>query len=555
GKYSIELSDNVSDEFIFSYNFGNQDQIKFLVNNINKISLKNFNRSIFEVVNSVDIKMYFSIINEKNDNVIKNPALFVYEDEDKIYFRRFYLYEMLVVKNILKILSKTDLEIDDKDLSNYISPEIQTKLDTMQLKAIESSIKNRLTLISGGPGTGKTFIISSIIKLFKDRLNYGKNDIITIAPTGKAANRISEAIKGTDIDSLTIHRLLKGSEYKASFFHNSQNPIHYKIVIVDEASMIDLPLMAKLLDALPENVRLILSGDANQLSSVEAGRVFADILSYLSYKNSNYIKLVKSFRYREDSIVEIAKSYLYNILNSVDSYTICDQFINFLIEKKRLIEPQNILEKNIYNKIFDLINIELNFIDYYKISFSDSTKDIVNIYEKSKKIKFLSPVHFTLFGTYNINKSFALYLKNKGIENYLPIIITKNNYQLKLFNGDIGIVIPQEDKLFAYFIENQDENKGQKKIELSNLSNWEPAFCLTVHKSQGSEYDSIVLFLPENVQRYDFITLELIYTAITRAKKDFIIVSTRENLKYILSKKTKRFTGLFEKLKTYSNIV
>jgi exodeoxyribonuclease V alpha subunit len=408
-----------------------------------------------------------------------------------------------------------------------------------------------------------------IILAFISIYNYKSYQIIAVAPTGKAADRISESVneniskfislikdsvKNKDwtdlniddikIESITIHRLLKGSEMSLSFLHNRENKVKYKVVIVDEASMIDIPLMAKLLDALDEDTSLILSGDANQLSSVEAGRVFSDLKEFLydigEKQRSNIIELTKSFRYKEDSIVEKAKDILYKILNVKDDNEkdiLADDFIRLLKEKQR------ILEQEVDIRLFE--NLSKKIVEFNETKFNDEIKNQLLLL---RKLKFLSPLRLSKYGTYNINRMYARYLKTQGETGFIPIIITKNNYQLKLFNGDIGIIKKKDDDIYAYF-EDEGKDSSLKEIALSLLSNWEPAYCLTVHKSQGSEFDTIVLFLPENVENFEFITLELLYTAITRAKEDFYIVSNHKSLKQVMLKRSKRFTGLYDKLK------
>ncbi|HPC38462.1 MAG TPA: ATP-binding domain-containing protein, partial [Exilispira sp.] len=292
-----------------------------------------------------------------------------------------------------------------------------------------------------------------------------------------------------------------------------------------------------------------------QLSSVEAGRVFSDLKDFflLDIKNklnANIVELTKSYRYKAKSIIEESKEILYKILNSKNDEENKKQaecFVELMSKKERLIETE------INNNLFD--RIKKNFEEYnikdfgLVISNIEADDRIKKQFELLRKFKFLSPLRLSKYGTFNINKSFANYLKKIKEKQFIPIIITKNNYQLNLFNGDIGIVEEENDEAYAYF-ENEEKDEPTRKFNLSSLSNWEPAYCLSVHKSQGSEFDIVVLFLPENIDRFEFITLELLYTAITRAKEDFYIVSAKHSLEKVLLKRTKRFTGLFTKLQT-----
>ncbi len=527
------------------------------------------------------------------------PLIFIIENNDKVYFRRFYIYEMLIAQNIGKrlFMDKSSSLIDDNKLQqklNIFLSIFEKELDPLQLEALKCSVLSNFILITGGPGTGKTFILSLIILAHMYLYGLNKKQIIAIAPTGKAANRILEVLKekivylndkipdnqkekfginlSSDqllIDSMTIHRFLGSSEFKLSLKHNRENPASQKLIIVDEASMIDIPLMAKLLDAIDDHSKIFLSGDSNQLSSVEAGRVFADIKEFLSekgYTGKNLIELKKSYRYEKDSFVEKVREKLDNIFIEKDKQKkdyIIDEFIDFVERNNRLLQSNDFFKNEIFNKIINRLN-ELGYNDIFDfetpINLNDSHKDDKSIVDKkefnqfqklNKKFKILTPLKFTTFGTYNLNNIFANFLRTKNYSSFVPIIIMKNNYQLNLFNGDIGFLYSEDEKAYAYFEE--DSNENIRKFPLTALSNWEPAYSITVHKGQGSEFDIIILIIPDDIEKYQFISLELIYTAITRAKKDFIILGSKDNLKSALKNRTKRDTGLFDKLQKYKD--
>jgi len=577
-----EKGDKNKEGVLFSYKFGDFNSTIALIEKINKrkriFDIKNTFENIF---NDLGYNNANNDIEEeedkRNERIIKNPPLFIFETKSKLYFRRFYLYEQLIAKDIFYRLENRQEESKKLvKLQNFIDI-FKNTIDEKQLKAVKSALVNDLTVISGGPGTGKTYILSLIILAYIMIYGYKPNEIIAVAPTGKATKRISESlhdninrfiklikVRNNDlvnkeineailieeddikIESITIHRLLKGSEVSLSFLHNRENKVEYSVVIVDEASMIDISLMAKLLDALKKDAKLILIGDANQLSSVEAGKVFFDLKEFLIEKNEKYnsciVELTKSYRYKENSVVELAKELLNKVLNSKDEqekFKLSEEFIKVLKEKERLIESpiDNELFENLRNKITEF-------------NLSTTNNEIKEQFELLKKFKFLSPLRLSKHGTYNINNMYVRYLKRIDRTKFIPIIITKNNYQLRLFNGDIGIIVEKDDDIYAYF-ESEESDLPLKEFPLSSLSNWEIACCLTVHKSQGSEFDTVVLFLPENVTNFEFITVELLYTAITRAKEDFYIVSNKESLKQVILKKSKRFTGLYDKLHSF----
>jgi len=567
------IDKEIIEELEFFYQFEDLEKIFNLIKSINA------KKPIFQNIYLTELlKTKNYLLDYEKVNI---PfSLFIIEDDDKVYLRRFYLYEIMITKMILNNLiikgnASINPEIEIK-IEKYLNG-IKGALDEMQLKAIENGLKNIFTLITGGPGTGKTFILSLLIKGFLEVFGYVPEQIITVAPTGKAAKRISETLKDLNVESTTIHRLLGSSEYSLSFKYHKENPINYKVVIIDESSMIDIPLMAKLLDALLPDTRLILTGDANQLSSVEAGRVFADLFDYFyninfDKKNSKnqqiysnrLVQLVKSYRYKEDSIVENAKLVLFDILKSNDDAEKekkIDELIKLLNEKEKIIDLP--IDYSLFDKLNEKIGLNSIFEKFKQFSkdYNFDEDKINTIFEINNSLKFLSPLRFTPSGIYNINKIFASYLRKNNLESFLPILITKNNYQLNLFNGDIGLIFSEDEKSYVFFQKqnlkdeknkNDTNNIGIRKFEFKALTDWEPAYCMTVHKSQGSEFNTIVLFLPENIDNYEFITAELFYTAITRAKQDFYIVSNSKTVTKILKNKTKRSTGLLEKLRVFN---
>ncbi len=627
GNTYISINDIEQKEFEFSIEDSEKQKSVFAKNILNALASKNENNSYYYLFESKEkILSFIDLINKKRlvfENIsnlanLKNiycekeflqPPIFIFEQREKFYFRRFYLYEILIAKNISERLEISKLEeitgnakvekqknnidnnINKIDYINAFLEIFSGQFDKLQIDAVKNALLNNFVLISGGPGTGKTFVLSLIVLAHLYIYKMDPSQIIAVAPTGKAAKRVKEILKDKivyfnniikskgekflgdkkffgnkinensfDIDAITIHRFLKSSEYSLSFIHNKKNPIQHKLIIVDEASMIDIPLMAKMLDAIPAESKIILSGDANQLSSVEAGRVFADLKEYLAYNRylQNFIEFKKSYRYEKDSFVENARDLLNDILNEKDSEKIdskISNFIEFLDKNNRLIETKK-FEFKIINDFFKLDEINFNCENIYNL--------LDQLHEINKSFKLLSPLRMTSSGTYSINKLFAKLLKEKGnlqrgdTQGFVPIIITRNNYQLNLFNGDIGFLIDEDDQTFAYFVDKFDEGdlkKDQKypKYPISALSDWEPAYCLTVHKSQGSEFDVVALIIPAEVEKYSFITLELIYTAITRARKDFLIFGSKESLSCVLKNRTKRATGLFEKLVNFSN--
>ncbi len=358
---------------------------------------------------------------------------------------------------------------------------------TRILKRIEEM---KIHIITGGPGTGKT---TSLAEILKNRLN---EKILLAAPTGKAAIRMRESLskQGITLEAKTLHRLLG---YK--------NSLEADIIAIDECSMIDLSMMSKLLDAVPNNCDLYLLGDKNQLASVEAGSVFADICR----KYKHICKELK-INYRAKDAPGIEKLSKQILENSVENF-----------DNENVHYCENYKFSSWYENLFKAENYEeaLKFLKTFQI---------------------LCATKVGKNGTERINKELCD-LARKEKARFTPIIIMENNYQLNLFNGDVGV----KDKEYAYFYVGENEIKS---FSILTLPAHEAAFAITIHKSQGSEYERVAVVYPdkemENENEHVFLTKELLYTAITRAKKECFILGNKEVLANSCKKEIFRASGI-----------
>jgi len=360
------------------------------------------------------------------------------------------------------------------------------------LERINELQKNKkFHIITGGPGTGKT---TSLAKILSNRLN---EKILLAAPTGKAAFRMKESLanQGIELEAKTIHRLLR------------HKPLEANIIAIDECSMVDLPLMSKLLDAAPSDCDLYLLGDKHQLASVEAGSVFADICAKFEKNPDIYTELTKNWRAQESpGIVKLSEEILDNSAKNFDNENVhyCGQ-----------------------------LSIE-NLFEEYKPLFKAENEKEAMIFLKSFQI--LCAIKKGRNGVENINRE--LLLKSKHSK-FTPIIITENNYQQNLFNGDTGV----KDKERAYFL-----NGNEIRIfPLLTLPKYEDAFAITIHKSQGSEYEKVAVVYPEKASEENeqtILTKELLYTAITRAKKECFIFGGESVLAASCKKQIYRASGI-----------
>jgi exodeoxyribonuclease V alpha subunit len=507
----------------------------------------------------------------------------IYE-KNKFYLNRYYIYEKFLSEWIIKKSYSGEVDIVKTDklkkiLNNYFSDDLP-EADMQKLSCISASFFD-LCVISGGPGTGKTTTLVKIIAVLLE-LEYPDNLNIKIcAPTGKAASRLGDAISSLsaeleiakDIRALipdkarTIHRLLKYNP-ESGFFYNRENRLRADVMIVDEASMIDLKLMNDLCSALEDDCRLILSGDRFQLASVSPGSVFGDICkrgekiwyseNYLNFLGKFFEKnLLKEFfseskRSFADSITELKKNYRFGansgIAELAKSIKNCDAENAFNVlnsdEFKDVVFIETGSEKELKQLIYD-------FTDNYYFSILKSA-DPEEAFEKFSEFMILSPLKQGSFGVNKINEIVEnrLFQENEKSESFLwyngkPVMINSNDYRNNLFNGDIGICIDIKGSKNRkiYF---QSDKGGFQEFHPSLLNNYDSVFSMSVHKSQGSEFDNILLVLPEHYS--EVLSRELIYTAVTRARKKVFICGRKDVFKFALNKSHSRESGLYDRI-------
>lgn len=492
-----------------------------------------------------------------------------------LYLHRYFKYESIIFNRINDLLSISDdlfqerlsmLEANKK-LFRSVFPKNEDKETNWQKVAAITSFLQQFSIITGGPGTGKTTTVSKILQLL-----YSIDPELKVAlaaPTGKAATRMAESIKNnanldTSVEEIipsTIHRLLGNIPNSIYFKHNRSNPLPFDLIIIDECSMIDVALFAKLLDAIGPRTRLILLGDKNQLASVEAGSLFGDLcsvpqkLNVFSKKMTDAIKdaneeiLPKSDDESKiqlsDHIVELKKSFRFSDDEGIGklSRIVIGQdlnaFENFIKEDHKTVKLDFDYDEEKFETFIGA------FEDYIK------EKDISEALKKFNRARVLCAVRGGIFGLYETNKKIEKILEKKGLirRNYLfyehrPIMITKNNYLLGLFNGDTGIIRKDENgELKAWF-----DIKGEPTSFSTSLISWEEtAFSITIHKSQGSEFDKVLVLLPN--YEVPILTKELIYTAITRSRERVLIQANKEVLKKAISQTVKRGSGIEERFK------
>jgi exodeoxyribonuclease V alpha subunit len=484
-------------------------------------------------------------------------------ESTSICLYRYWKYEQqtadLIYKKSITHQNNFDIQEIEKCIDSITDA---TALDEFQRNAIIAAANNNFTIITGGPGTGKTSTVAKIAAVLITLHGKQPFRIALAAPTGKAAMRLGESLqnaisqlnveeilkKSVPTETQTIHRLLGTIPGSVNFNYNKIQPLPFDLVIIDEASMVDIALMSKLLDAIPQKCRLILLGDKDQLASVEAGSVLADICTifdadkinaskHISHSNEDFspsvITLKKSFRFSNnsgigqlaDAINSCSVDLAWSIVNVSDECKFESALDLQTLQKKIRSESRQWTEK------------------------LGTIKDPESALQLLNEFRILTALRQGQWGAHHINNlltnvSRSLLKTNPSIPFFdgMPIIITSNDYRNNLFNGDTGIIFRQSNLYFAFF---KSAGNSVRSINLNTLLSWEPAFAITVHKSQGSEFLHTVFVLPPNDT--PLLSRELLYTAVTRSRKSITIIGDEYVFRTGIKRGTKRCSGLVKR--------
>lgn len=471
-----------------------------------------------------------NLINECMNNLESDLKIVI--EGDKYYLIDIYDAEVHIAFKIKYLVNKEtnnfakiDKYIDELEKINDI------KYNDVQKEAIKKSINNNITIITGGPGVGKTTIIKAILDVYKKVFNLKVDElderVALLAPTGRASKRMMES---TSFKALTIHRFLKWNKETNSFGVNEYNPDFHNLIIIDEVSMIDNNLMDNLLKGLTTNIKLVLVGDYNQLPSVGAGNILRDLIDskIIDTVHLNYLYRQKSDSYIPVLAREIKDNNLGNFLENKDDYRFikCDS-------------------NNIKKALIDTCNMAIiKGFDY-------------------RRVQVMAPMYAGVNGIDNLNKVlqevFNPKNSNKKEIKYGDVIYREGDKVLQLlnipdsnvYNGDIGII--------KNILEPFESSSGKKEVvidfdgiivhyETKDLVNIKHGFIMSIHKSQGSEFELVIMTICKSYRR--MLYRKLIYTGITRAKRKLIIIGSSEAFKYSVenSQEIKRKTDLLNKL-------
>ncbi len=531
--------------------------------------------------------------------------------DEGIYLDRNYQQENEIVE-FFSTVAESDFTTEEirylaKRLSFYFG-EDNAEMDWQKFAAA-NSLLNQISVISGGPGTGKTTTVFKILQTLVDLHQYRAGNeipfkILLTAPTGKAAARLSESIlkqiqkvqaklgelpeaiemaARAQLEMIphagqTLHRLLLINPFTRKPKYNRFNPLDFDVLIVDEASMIDQQMLVQLINALPKEGRVIFLGDKDQLASVEAGAIMHELCAKENYSEThithlsqllglslsgkafsnvtmpafNYLSfLKKSYRFRSDSALgalaklvnnseEQGRAMQYEAVMQLfkDANHHAENALGESLQLTMLPMPEKSLETIIRQEFSEYLDILPNNAG---IEFAEEA------FKVFQKVGVLSARRTGLEGAIELNHQIrrTLFPSEAGREFFhgLPIMITHNSAENNLFNGDVGLILRNETgDLRAYF----EGVESARVFSIHTLPKFEPAFAMTIHKSQGSEFERVLLFL--GAEPSAFLTKELFYTGITRAKKSVHLFASDAALKAALAGRVDRYSFIHQRL-------
>ena len=453
-----------------------------------------------------------------------NQDLEAFQENNKaVYLIGYHIAETSLAARLKRLLTTPQAirEIESEKAIQWVQDKLSITLADKQIEAVRSAAGNKVMIITGGPGTGKTTIITAILKIFSAL----KTKIMLAAPTGRAAKRMSEA---TGHEAKTIHRLLEYNMKKRAFDKNDEKPLDCQLLIIDEASMIDTLLMHHLLIAIPLTATFILVGDVNQLPSVGAGNVLRDIIDS---GVAPVVELNEIFRQAQESSI-IVNAHRINQGLSPNLKANPDKLEDFYFIEQE--DPEKVLEL-IISLVKDRIPQRFGL-------------------KQGTEIQVLTPMHRGIVGAGNLNIELqkALNPREDGVlrggrtfkvnDRVMQIV---NNYDKEVYNGDIGRItlIDEEAQELTVIIDDR-----RIVYDYSDLDELVHAYAVSIHKSQGSEYPAVVI--PILIQHYILLQRNLLYTGVTRGKKLVVLVGTKKALAIAIrnNKTEKRYTLLRQRL-------
>jgi len=483
----------------------------------------------------------------------KKPLVIeILQGKSFLYLNKFNQAENRTSRLLKAFLQENEL-FSSQSVSNVRDSIWIKQLTESRQKGLVSLLSGRFFLVSGGPGTGKTtftaFALKGWINCFREK-NSREPFIKMAAPTGRAAFRMKESLYAADIrftlglsdagdfDTSTLHRLLKITQNRMEGSFNEDHPLPVDLLIIDEVSMVDMGMMLKVLRALPQGTSLILIGDHDQLPAVEAGSFLHDLMENIDKPGhaffNRYLMLEGSYRSVSD-ILELAEKF------RTGSYKTAD-------DKSGLV--RSLTGEAVNGMINDNLRSykKLKTFSFSLAGWKQALPRIEEIWNLMLDFIILCPLKKGYWGTASINEKLSARFRKSSGDVFFhgqPVIITANDYENNLFNGDRGFIAFFRSEYAAVFEDTASPDRF-RIIPLSRLRKYETAFAITIHKSQGSEFNKAVLIIPQEAEK--LLSREIIYTGITRAKNSVTLFAEENVLELAASKSMRRHSGLSEKL-------
>lgn len=445
-----------------------------------------------------------------SDGSARTPLVF---EDHRLYLQKNWVLEGEIIKRVYQLRNRTLFPLDLAE---------QPLLNSDQQMAVKGSANQSLAIITGGPGTGKSFTAGCLIRMLAS-LHDGAFKVALSAPTGKAAAHLEETLRAQGplpanllLESTTLHRLLRLVPGAGRL---SGKTVDYHCVVVDESSMLDAALMLHLFDAIGPNTRLVLIGDPEQLPPVEAGSLFAELSDLFAFR------LNQSIRMGDGGLLACSRA-----IQKGDAANVMQLFASTP-------ELQRIELQLRPNDLVEWLAARLPSPLY------ESKPDPAECLRSQKRFRVLSGLRQGPLGIDELNRALLQrYLLEYHHWIAIPILVTKNDFRMNLYNGMSGVVIRKAAERFgmAYFLSGGE----MQAIPEQSLAQYEIGFCLSVHKSQGSEFDEVLALFPPGSERFG---REALYTAVTRAKKRVSLVIDPSTLELALNTSARKKSGFIER--------
>jgi exodeoxyribonuclease V alpha subunit len=468
----------------------------------------------------------------------------VLDDTGRLYVRRYWQFEQDIARELSARSAEPPVVAGD-------SPWLDASLDRLfpgapdspQRRAARNALRHRVSLLCGGPGTGKTTTVAAVVALLIEgrlRETGAEAKVMLLAPTGKSAVRLGEAVRRAKTriqasdeileripeQAATVHRALGMQREGMLFRRNADHPLEADVIVVDEASMIDLGLMRQLLDATPRKATLLIVGDPGQLTSVEAGSVLRDLVaaSTDTWWSGRVTHLIETYRYDEKRPL--------------------GQLVAAIRNGERAAVEALLGREDAQDVVWTAPEGLAEELDRAAAYWSEvlATVDPGEHFEHRGRCVMLSPFRRGPVGTRQLGASICDRLASSefGTPRVTPIIVEENSHELRVYNGDFAMLVDGKPPTATV----QSDTDGFREIAEARLPRFSEAFALSVHKAQGSEFDEVLIVLPE--EDAPLLTRELLYTAVSRARKRVRIVGPKEVIAAALERRAQRYSGLVD---------